>query len=200
MFDQTFYRWRSRHVSVSLLTALVVGMAVAQADNEAAGYTQSYVLQPGDVVNITVYQEPDLTREALIRPDGGISFPLVGDLHVAGLTPLEVTSALETRLNEFVPESSVTVAVLQINGNQIFVLGKVNRPGAYPLFRPLDVMQALSLAGGAAQFANLDDIRIIRRDAQGRQHVFEFEYSKVVDGRELEQNRLLLSGDTIVVP
>ena len=192
MSDHPLCGGRRRIAGVfALLVPLIGASAGAQSD---------YVLQAGDIVSITVYQEDGLSREALVRPDGGMSFPLVGDLHVAGLTPLEVKQALELRLGEYIPESNVTVAVREIAGNQVFVVGKVNRPGAYPLYRPLDVMQALALAGGTAQFANVDDIRIIRRDAEGRQHLYEFEYSRVVDGRNLEQNMLLRSGDTIVVP
>lgn len=170
----------------------LAGTASAQPDD--------YALQPGDLLSVTVYEEAELSREVLVRPDGGISFPLIGDMAVAGLSPDDVRGALETRLAEFIPGASVTVAVMQINGNQVFVVGKVNRPGAFPIYRPLDVMQALALAGGTAQFAELDDIRILRRDANGRQRVLEFKYSDVVRGRNLEQNLLLMSGDTIVVP
>jgi len=159
-----------------------------------------YPLQPGDLLAITVYEEPELSSEVLVRPDGGISFPLIGDLAVAGHSPLDVKGELEMQLAEFVPGASVTVAVLQISGNQVFVVGKVNRPGAYPIYRPIDVMQALALAGGTAQFAELDDIRILRRGSDGTQEVLEFEYSEVIRGRNLEQNRLLTAGDTIVVP
>lgn len=169
----------------------LAGIATAQSD---------YALQPGDLLTVTVYEEPELSREVLVRPDGGISFPLIGDLTAAGMSPAAVKSALETRLAEFIPGASVTVAVVQITGNRVFVVGKVNAPGAYPIYRPLDVMQALALAGGTAQFAELDDIRILRRDVDGEQNVIEFKYSEVIRGRNLEQNLLLKSGDTIVVP
>lgn len=170
----------------------LAGIATAQSDD--------YALQPGDLLSVTVYEEAELSRDVLVRPDGGISFPLIGDLAVAGLSPDDVRAELETQLAEFIPGASVTVAVMQINGNQVFVVGKVNRPGAFPIYRPLDVMQALALAGGTAQFAELDDIRILRRDANGSQRVLEFKYSDVIRGRNLDQNLLLVSGDTIVVP
>ena len=180
----------------------LAGNAAAQSVPAAAGYAtpDNYALQPGDLLSITVYEEPELSREVLVRPDGGISFPLIGDLGVAGESPLGVRDALETRLAEFVPGASVTVSVLQISGNQFFVVGKVNAPGAYPIYRPIDVMQALALAGGTAQFAELDDIRILRRRPDGTQEVLEFKYSDVIRGRNLGQNRLLTAGDTIVVP
>jgi len=177
--------------AVAIVGVALAGTAMAQAD---------YALQPGDLLSITVYEEPELAREVLIRPDGGISFPLIGDVSVADSSAEAVKAEIETRLAEFVPGASVTVAVQQIAGNQVFVVGKVNRPGAYPIYRPLDVMQALALAGGTAPFAALDDIRILRRAASGTQDVLEFRYSDVIRGRNLEQNRLLKSGDTIVVP
>ena len=177
--------------AIATVGVLLAGTVVAQPD---------YALQPGDLLNITVYEEPELSREVLIRPDGGVSFPLIGDVSVADSSADAVKAEIEMRLAEFVPGASVTVAVQQIAGNQVFVVGKVNRPGAYPIYRPLDVMQALALAGGTAQFAALDDIRILRRSADGAQEVLEFRYSDVVRGRNLEQNRLLRSGDTIVVP
>jgi polysaccharide export outer membrane protein len=161
---------------------------------------ESYLLQPGDVVSISVFQEEGLDREVLIRPDGAMSFPFVGDIQVAGLSPLEAKRELEQRLGEFIPGVTTTISVTQISGNHVFVLGKVNRPGAYPIYRPLDVMQALALAGGTAQFAAVDDIRILRRDSSGLQEVHEFKYSAIMSGRHLEQNIALEAGDTIIVP
>ena len=159
-----------------------------------------YHLQPGDVVDISVWKEQDLRRETLVRSDGGLSFPLAGDINVAGLTVAEVRGELERRLAKFIPDVTVSVAVQQINGNQIFVVGRVNRPGAFKFDRPIDVMQALSLAGGATEFAGVDNIRILRRGPNGRQHSLDFAYSDVAHGRQLEQNIVLQSGDTVVVP
>jgi polysaccharide export outer membrane protein len=95
---------------------------------------------------------------------------------------------------------TVSVAVQQINGNQVFVVGRVNRPGVYKFDRPVDVMQALALAGGATEFAGVDSIRILRRAADGGQRTFDFAYSDVARGRHLDQNIVLKSGDTVVVP
>jgi polysaccharide biosynthesis/export protein len=158
-----------------------------------------YQLQPGDVLQIVVWKETDLQAEALIRPDGGMSFPLAGELHAAGQTVEELTKTLETRIRKFVPDAVVTVTVKSIGGNLVFVIGKVNKPGVFPLNGPLDVMQALSLAGGATPFANTNRIRILRRNAD-RQTAIEFHYGDVEHGRKLNQNILLQSGDTVVVP
>jgi polysaccharide export outer membrane protein len=195
---------RTRTIRIGIASLLAVlsvvclgarGVAAEQSFEPAL-----YRLQPGDVVEISVWKEKELTRQTLVRPDGGLSFPLVGDLMVAGRTPPEVQQEIETRLGRFVPDATVTVSVMEIKGSEIFVVGKVNRPGAYKLDRSLDVMQALSLAGGTTEFAGLDSIKIIRRGVAGEQQVFDFSYSDVTRGRRLEQNIVLQSGDTLVVP
>jgi polysaccharide export outer membrane protein len=183
--------------------ALIADGAAAETPALAAASSlgaNPYRLQPGDVVDVSVWKEEDLQRQVLIRSDGGMSFPLAGDLMAAGLTPAELQAELETRLALVIPDATVSVAVQAINGNQVFVLGRVNRPGAYKFDRPLDVMQALSLAGGATEFADVNDIRILRRAATGQQLTYEFEYSRVARGELLEQNIVLESGDTLVVP
>jgi polysaccharide export outer membrane protein len=158
-----------------------------------------YQLNPGDVLLIVVWKEADLQSESLIRPDGGLSFPLAGELHAAGQTVEELTKTLETRIRKYVPDAIVTVAVKSVAGNQVFVVGKVNKPGVFPLSGPLDVMQALSLAGGATPFANTNGIRILRRSGTS-QTAIDFHYGAVEHGRKLNQNILLQSGDTVVVP
>ncbi len=186
-----------------LLATLLVAAFGARAEGPlpvASGTAESYRLQPGDVLEVSVWKEEALRREVLVRSDGGLSFPLAGDLAVSGLTPDDVRHELEARLNKFIPDVTVSVAVQQINGNQVFVVGRVNRPGVFKFDRPVDVMQALSLAGGATEFAGVDSIRILRRAADGGQHTFDFAYSDVARGRHLEQNIVLKSGDTVVVP
>lgn len=184
-----------------LLALLIAGPVLAETPADAAAIGDwSYRLQPGDVVEVSVWNENGLDREALIRSDGGMSFPLAGDLVAAGLTPAQLRAELESRLESFIPDVTVSVAVRQINGNQVFVLGRVNRPGVYKFDRPIDVLQVLSLAGGASEFAKVDDIRILRRTPDGAQRTFDFDYSDVARGKRLEQNIVLESGDTIVVP
>lgn len=159
-----------------------------------------YRLQPGDIVTISVWKEKDLETEALVRPDGGLSFPLVGDVEAKGHTLREVRDVLAARLKPYIPDPVVTVAIKEIGGDHVYVLGRVNRPGEYPFSQPIDVMQALSLAGGATPFAALNNIVILHRDSQGEQHALRFRYADVAHGRDLSQNVLLKSGDTVVVP
>jgi polysaccharide biosynthesis/export protein len=165
----------------------------------AAAETEPYRVQPGDVLIVSVWKEQDLQSEVLVRPDGGLSLPLVGDVQAAGRSIEDLRAIVDERLRKFIPDASVTIAVKQIGGNRIYVLGKVNRPGEFAFSRPIDVMQALSLAGGATSFASLDNIKILRRE-HGRQRALTFRYSEVEAGRSLDQNILLQSGDTVVVP
>src|SRR5215472_17491857 len=116
-----------------------------------------------------VWKEQELQSEVLVRPDGGLSFPLAGDIEAAGHTVIEIRDALHARLLKYIPDPVITVAVKAANGSRIFVVGKVARPGDFPLIRPLDVMQALSLAGGTTPFADVDGIRVLRREPGGRQ-------------------------------
>jgi polysaccharide export outer membrane protein len=160
---------------------------------------ENYKLQPGDILQVVVWKETDLQSEVLVRPDGGISFPLAGDLQAAGHTTDELRAELETRVRKLVPGAVVTVAVKAANGNRVFVIGKVNRPGDFALSRPIDVMQAISLAGGVTPFASSDNIRVLHRDGK-HQTSIRFRYSEVAKGRNLEQNVLLQSGDTVIVP
>ncbi len=148
---------------------------------------------------VVVWKETDLQSEVLVRPDGGISFALAGDMQAAGLTTDELRARLETRVRKLIPDAVVTVQVKQASGNRVFVIGKVNHPGDFALIRPIDVLQALSLAGGTTPFADTDAIRVLHREGS-RQTSLRFRYSDVARGRHLEQNVLLQSGDTVVVP
>jgi polysaccharide export outer membrane protein len=189
-------RERGRQV-ILILAAWLLGGTMAQAVAPAA--VPGYRLQPGDVLQVVVWKETDLQSEVLIRPDGGISFALAGDLQAAGRTTDEVRADLETRVRKLIPDAVVTVQVKAVTGNRVFVIGKVNRPGDFALIRPIDVMQALSLAGGTTPFADTNAIRVLHRDGI-RQTASHFHYSDVAKGRHLEQNILLQSGDTVVVP
>ncbi len=158
-----------------------------------------YRLQPGDIITVSVWKETDLQTEVLIRPDGGFSFALAGEVDAVGKTVEEIRATLVDRLKRYIPNPVVTVAVKQIGGNRIYVVGRVNHAGDFPLSSPLDVMQAIALAGGTTPFAAINDIVILRRH-NGEQQAIHFHYSDVARGRDLSQNVLLQTGDTVVVP
>jgi polysaccharide export outer membrane protein len=187
-----------------LLSALdVAAQQPARARNappaQAGDSAPRYEVQPGDLLHVSVWKETDLDQDVLVRPDGGFSFPLAGDVRAAGKTVEELRTELTERLARFIPDLFVTVAVREINGNKIYVIGQVNRPGEFVVNPRVDVMQALSLAGGTTTFANVNGIFVLRRELD-RQRTLPFDFSDVANGKRLEQNVLLQSGDVVVVP
>ncbi|MEZ5500745.1 MAG: polysaccharide biosynthesis/export family protein [Steroidobacteraceae bacterium] len=190
-----------RTLLMGLLLGAMTSLAVAaDVASSANGAEAEYLLQPGDILGISVWKEEELKADVLIRPDGGLSFPLAGDVRAAGGTIAQLQVLLSQRLSKFIPDPVVTVALKQIGGNRIYVLGKVARPGEFAFAKSVDVMQALSLAGGTTPFADLNSIRVLRRSSLGQQTTFEFHYDEVERGRNLGQNLLLQSGDTVIVP
>ena len=158
-----------------------------------------YMIGPEDVLEISVWQEEELNREVLVRPDGGISFPLAGDIQVAGKTAREVRDDVTGRVREYIPDAVVNVSVVEVSGYRIYVIGQVNNPGQFTIGRYVDVVQALTLAGGLTPFAAERRIRVIRRVGE-TEEVYPFNYASVKRGRGLDQNLLLQSGDVVVVP
>ena len=188
-------------VLYALLNLVVQSGQAAVADSAPAAQTvdPSYIVQPGDTLTVTVWKEQDLQGDILVRPDGGLTFPLAGEVQAAGHTVEDIRKTLQSRLTKYIPDPVVTVLVKKTDGSRIFVVGKVNRPGDFPLIRPMDVMQALSLAGGATPYADVNGIKVLRRDGT-RQEEFPFRYDDVRRGKNLSQNILLHSGDTVIVP
>ncbi|MCF6211129.1 MAG: polysaccharide biosynthesis/export family protein [Gammaproteobacteria bacterium] len=181
------------------LVLLLITSLACLAEEKNLLYKFGYKIQPGDILSISVWREPDMQLEVLVKPDGRLSFPLVGELSALGKTTEQLKKEVTDGLVKYIPDLSVNVAVKQPDGNKIYVIGKVNKPGEFVMSRQLDVMQALSIAGGTAKFASLDDIRILRRQ-NDKQKVYLFEYSAVEKGKNLSQNILLQSGDIVVVP
>ena len=160
---------------------------------------EPYLLNPGDILRISVWNEEALQQEVLVLPDGSISFPLVGILQVAGRSPAQVQAELGEKLSRLIPDPEINLTVQAVDGNSLFIIGKVNQPGRFPMTRPIDVVQALSLAGGFTPYAKQDSIQILRRNGS-RQRIIRFDYTRIADGEALETNIILQSGDTIVVP
>jgi len=160
---------------------------------------EQYHIRAGDLLTVSVWKETELQSEVLVRPDGGISFALAGDVPAAGHTVIELADLLQTKVRAYLPAAVVTVAVKNILGNQIFVIGKVNKPGNFLLIGPMDVMQALSLAGGTTPYASPNKIRVLRRSGDNLSSI-SFHYRDVEHGKKLDQDILLQNGDTVVVP
>ena len=164
-----------------------------------AGNTPAYTIQPGDVLAITVWKEEDLQRQSIVRPDGKITFPLAGEVQAGGRDVETLRVDISRRLSKYIPDPVVTVSVQELSGNRIYVIGKVNRPGEFAATRYVDVVQALSMAGGTSTYAALNKIKILRRE-NGKLKSIRFSYSDIEKGNNLEQNIILKAGDVVVVP
>jgi polysaccharide export outer membrane protein len=182
-----------------LLAARTSGATAAADQANAALNDPNYAIGPDDELNVSVWKEPELSRTVSVRPDGKISLPLLNDVQAAGLTPMQLSSAISEKLKKFVSDPQVTTIIVKINSQRVFILGEVPRAGAYALLPNMTVLQALSSAGGFTQFANLKKIHVLRME-NGKQLSLPFNYKDVVNGRRSEQNISLKPGDTIVVP
>lgn len=159
----------------------------------------TYRLNPGDKLEISVWQEENLKQEVVVLPDGTISFPLVGGhLAAAGKTTEDLAKSLREHLSKLIPDSEINVRLIAADGNLIYVTGEVTHPGQFVMKGPTDVMQALSMAGGLTAFAKKNSIIVLRREAGGKTKSFPFEYGDVEGGKNIESNILLQSGDTVV--
>ena len=167
--------------------------AMAQAPDS------SYRIGPNDVLSIFVWKEADLSRDVTVMPDGKITYPLIGEITAQGLTAPELKKAISDKFQDFVTAPEVTVIVKESRSQVIYTIGKVTRPGPYPLAPGMTVMQALSTAGGFAEWADPKSILIVRREG-GKETHLRFNYKEFTSGENLQQNILLNPGDTIVVP
>ena len=158
-----------------------------------------YRVGAGDVIEVSVWKEPEVSTTVVVRPDGKISIPLISDLVVSGKTPMQIQEIVAEKLAPIINLPNVTVTVKEINSKKVYVLGEVNRPGAYPLTQPMTVLQILTEAGGLQLYAKEKSIYILRIE-NGRQQRLPFNYKDVVQGKKMEQNIFLQPGDTVVVP
>jgi len=159
--------------------------------------TSTYRIGVGDVLHIAVWEEPQLTETAVVRPDGKISMLLVSELNVAGMTPEAAQQALTEQLSKFVHKPRVTVTVQEIHSRMVFITGEVQRPGAYPLMDTMNVVQLVARSGGLTDFAKQKKVYVLRAANSARVDV---NYEKVLKGQAPEQNVQLAPGDTVVVP
>jgi polysaccharide biosynthesis/export protein len=165
--------------------------------SEAIG--DSYVIGPGDVLDISLWRDDALVRQVVVLSDGKISFPLVGEVGAAGKTIAELKKDVADKLIDYVPDPVISIEVKQSNSMVIYVTGRVNNPNRFPVNANITVLQGLSTAGGLNPFAKRNKIKVFRQEG-GRTKVFPFKYDEVTDGKSLEQNIVLKRGDVIVVP
>ena len=187
---------------VLFIVALLFNSIVVAQDSESEIETGSYKINAGDVLSLQVWNEPSLSSEQFsVRPDGFVSIPVVGEIRASKKTIVELQASIAKGLSRYLKDQpTVVVSVLASNGNLVYVLGKVGRPGAFPINGPMDVTQALAFAGGLNSFAAENKIKVLRRDDSGQQRSIKFKYGQVKDGDKLETNILLKSGDVVLVP
>jgi polysaccharide export outer membrane protein len=158
-----------------------------------------YVIGPEDVLSIVVWREKDMSTDAVVRPDGKISLPLLNDLQAGGLTPDQLKGAIETAASKYMAEPNATVIVKAINSRKVHILGNVTKAGTYPLTGDITVLQLIALAGGLQEYADEKHITVMRKE-DGKDQLFKFNYKDVIHQKNLQQNVLLKPGDTIIVP
>lgn len=163
------------------------------------GRCDEYRMAPADSVEVSIFGEPDLFRELVVRPDGRVSFPLVGDLQVAGKTTTEVKQDLEQQIREYIPDASATVIVTKLGSLQFYVIGKVAKPGMFNVSKQMSALEALAMAGGTTPFADESKISIMRRVGDKTVR-YPFDLKHLKQGENLDQNILLERGDVILVP
>jgi polysaccharide export outer membrane protein len=157
----------------------------------------SYAIGIGDVVRVDVFEEPQFDRSAVVRPDGKISLPLISDVAIAGLTPVQTEQLLAAKLATYVHHPKVTVTVEEIHSRVVYVTGEVLRPGAYALTDTINVVQLIARAGGTTSYAKKKQVYVLRAGTGAKVKV---DYRKVLLGQHIEQNVQLNPGDTVVVP
>ena len=169
-----------------------------QAD-EAVTTDGKYKIQPGDTLEVSVWKEENLLRIVQVRPDGEISLPLVNEIQAEGKSVAELREIITERLTNFIPDPVVSVSTQALTGNRVYVIGQVGRPGEIVANTYMDILQALSVAGGMSPFASVNKIKVLRRE-NGQLISIPFRYGDIEKGKELDQNIILKSGDVVVVP
>ena len=181
-------------ISLFILSFLLSGPTPSQAE-EITGYR----IGSGDILEISVWKEESLNREVIVPPDLTIAFPLVGEIKVKEMTVSDLRREVAKRLEDFIPDATVTVMLRQINSLRAYVIGKVNKPGQFPIDLETTTMQLLAMAGGLNPFAATGKIYILRHQ-DGKMIKIPFDYREVEKGKNLEQNITIQRGDVIIVP
>lgn len=203
-----------RVLPIIAMAAVITAVPIARASQALTGglppkssqagtvapVSATYIIRPADVLDISVWHQPDLSFKGLpVRPDGKISLPLISDVQAAGLTSMELAQTITAKLKSYVKDPLVTVVVSAVNSQRYYVLGEVGHAGVFALLPGLTALQALSAAGGFSQFAKTNKIYILRT-VNGKQEKLPFNYKNVIKGKDLQENIHLRPGDTIIVP
>ncbi len=196
--DSMLGKGKKYRINLFLVIIISIYFLIPLSMSEAT-QEDSYLIGPEDVLGISVWKDKDLTLKVVVRPDGQISFPLIGDVKAAGHTVEWLRSEIKKRISEYVPDAVISVMVSEVKGIKIFVVGKVSRSGGASVGRKLNVMQAIAGAGGLTKFANESNVLILRTE-NGGQTKIHFNYNEVKKGINIDQNIWLKDGDVVVVP
>jgi polysaccharide export outer membrane protein len=178
--------------------SLLVSLSSWSAEPKEGATPGDFIIGVEDRLTVSVWREQDLTRTVIVRPDGKIGFPLIGDVQAAGRTPRELAADVTAALARFIKEPVVAVMVEEINHFKVFVLGEVHTQGQLVLRQPTRLLQALALAGGLTQYADKSNVVLFRTE-EGRASRMRVDYRKLVTGERPELNYDLKPGDTIIV-
>jgi polysaccharide biosynthesis/export protein len=159
---------------------------------------EGYIIGPEDVLSVNVWKEQELTTRVSVRPDGKIGLPLLNDVQASGFTPKQLQENLTRDLRLFVNNPQVSVIVLEIRSQNVYIIGGISKPGVYPLAGPMTIMELLVRAGGLAEFAKGEDIQILRTE-NSKQQQYRFNYKRFLGGKDYKQNIRLRSGDMVIV-
>jgi polysaccharide biosynthesis/export protein len=207
------------YFAIALCAGLQIRAAVIQQNDRATTTTDStaspdqinpaggnprtgaaYLIGADDVLAISVWKEPEITRSIPVRSDGKISLPLIGDVQAAGRTPMQLEDDIAARLKDYITNPQVAVIVQQINSQKFNILGQVMKPGSFPLTAGTTVVDAIAIAGGFKDFAKKKGVYLLRQNSAGIEERFNFNYDKFIKEKNTAQNIRLLPNDTIVVP
>jgi len=177
----------------------ILGCLILTVSHSNAATDQFYLIGPGDVLEISVWNEPDLGKRLIVPPDGVLSFPLINPIKVTNLTITALKKAVTKRLSEYIPDATVTVLLAEINSLKAYVIGKVKQAGEYQISLETTVLQILAKAGGLTPFASDGNIKILRQKNEKIINI-PFDYGEVENGKNLEQNIVLKAGDVVLVP
>ena len=195
-----------KHAVMMVLAACLVGGCVQQTGSVAKDTASSseFLLGPEDVLDVTVWRNQDLSRQVVVRPDGMISMPLIGDIHASGMTANQLAAKIAERLKDYKENPSVTVSVKEVNSYSIYVLGEVQKPGKYQLKTQTSVLQAIAVAGGFTVFASKNKMQVVTTEPNGDGKPHEIRipvsYNELLTGKGERGNFILKAGDIVVVP
>jgi polysaccharide biosynthesis/export protein len=158
-----------------------------------------YVIGVEDVLTIVFWRDKDMSADVVVRPDGKISLPLVNDINAAGYTPEQLRAELVKSASKYIEDPNTTVVVKEIHSRKVFVTGQVSKSGSYPLMGDMNVLQLIAHVGGLLEYADGKNI-VILRNQDGMEQRFKFNYRDVVKGKKIQQNIVLVPGDTVIVP